>query len=411
MPTGTSKRGGKKRKGPLIGALLALVLVAGGTAAVLLKPEVGEPGKAVTRSAARPGKAMTYAEVFERVSPAVVSINVTLTMDPAAERQLPFGFGLDDDEEPGREGRGPGGRGEAPQDGPAQERASGSGFFISPDGLILTNNHVVQEDGEIEVALKDGRELKATVIGRDETTDLAVLKVADPKDPKAKFPFVDFQDASKPRVGDWIIAIGNPFGFGGTATAGIVSAYGRDIGQGVDFLQIDAPINRGNSGGPTFDTYGRVVGVNTAIYSPSGGSVGIGFAVPADQAAAVARQLMSGKVIRRGYIGASVGSVTPGLAEAEGLEGVKTGALVAGLTRGGPAERGGLKTGDVVIAVDGHKVETSGEMTRAVGKAKPGQIVRLTVIRDGRRRTVIVRTGTRPSERELAEREGRRGGG
>jgi serine protease Do len=405
MPTGSPKRGGIKRKGPVIGAVLALVLVAGGTAAVLLRSGIPGPGDAVTRSASKPGKAMTYAEVFERVSPAVVSINVTITMDPHAGRQLPFGFGLDDEEQNEQ--------GEAPEEEgqPQQQRASGSGFFISPDGLVLTNNHVVQEDGEIEVALKDGRELKATVVGRDETTDLALLKVSDPKDPKAKFPFVNFEDASKPRVGDWIIAIGNPFGFGGTATAGIVSAYGRDIGQGVDFMQIDAPINRGNSGGPTFDAYGRVVGVNTAIYSPSGGSVGIGFAVPADQAAAVARQLMSGKVIRRGYIGASVGTITPGLAESEGLKGVTTGALVAGVAAGGPADRGGLKDGDVVIAVDGQKVETSGEMTRAVGKAKPGQIIRLSVIRDGRRRTVIVRAGTRPPERELAGPERQRGAG
>jgi serine protease Do len=394
MPSRSPAKGGK-RKTIVIGAALAGLVAAGGTAAVLLHEGPGAPGKAVTGSAARRGKAMTYAEIFERVSPAVVSINVTLTMDPRTQRL--FDFGPDEDENQ-----------QVPEDHPpAQQRASGSGFFISPDGYVLTNNHVVEEDGEIMVALKDGRELRATVVGRDETTDLAVLKVMDPKDPKARFPFVDFEDASKPRVGDWIIAIGNPFGFGGTATAGIVSAYGRDIGQGVDYLQIDAPINRGNSGGPTFDTYGRVVGVNTAIYSPSGGSVGIGFAIPADQAAAVARQLMTGKTIRRGYIGASVTSVTPGLAEAEGL-GVKSGALVAGVTRGGPAERGGLKDGDVVIAVDGQRVETSGEMTRAVGKAKPGQIVRLTVIREGRRRTVIVRTGTRPSESQLAERQERR---
>lgn len=408
MPTGSAKAGGKTHKGLMLGAALTALVAAGGTAAVLLKDGPGEPGRPVTASASRPGKAMTYAEVFQRVSPAVVSINVTLTMDPRRQRQRMFDFGPDEDEQQGR-GRGRGGREAVPDDHPpAQERASGSGFFISADGYVLTNNHVVEEDGEIMVALTDGRELRAAVIGRDETTDLAVLKVTDPKNPKARFPFVDFEDAAKPRVGDWIIAIGNPFGFGGTATAGIVSAYGRDIGQGVDYLQIDAPINRGNSGGPTFDTYGRVVGVNTAIYSPSGGSVGIGFAIPADQAASVARELMGGKTIRRGYIGASVASVTPGLAQAEGL-GVKSGALVAGVAAGGPAERGGLKDGDVVIAVDGQRVETSGEMTRAVGKAKPGQIIRLTVIREGKRRTIIVRTATRPTERELSEREQRRG--
>jgi serine protease Do len=211
-------------------------------------------------------------------------------------------------------------------------------------------------------------------------------------------------------VGDWIIAIGNPFGFGGTATAGIVSAYGRDIGEGVDFLQIDAPINRGNSGGPSFDVYGRVIGVNTAIYSPTGGSVGIGFAVPADQAAGVARQLATGRNILRGYIGATVVTLTPGLAKAQGL-GVERGVLVAALAPRGPAERAGLKDGDVVVAVNGERVAASGELTRAIGKAKPGQLVRLALVRDGRRMTVIVRTGTRPSERALSGAPQRRGGG
>ncbi|HTI68084.1 MAG TPA: trypsin-like peptidase domain-containing protein, partial [Caulobacteraceae bacterium] len=381
---------------------LALVLVAVGGAAVLLRPAPGAPGQAVTASAAHPGKAMTFTEIFERVSPAVVSINVTLAVDPRSQRDHLFGFGPDEEER---------GQEVAPEDqGPVMQRSSGSGFFISPDGLVLTNNHVVEDGGEITVALKDGRELKAAIVGRDETTDLALLRVADPKDPKARYPYVDFEDAAMPRVGDWIIAIGNPFGLGGTATAGIVSAYGRDIGQGVDFLQIDAPINRGNSGGPSFDVYGRVIGVNTAIYSPSGGSVGIGFAVPADQAAAIAAQLRTGKTILRGYIGASVGTLTPGLAQSQ-TPGVDSGALVAETTPGAPAARAGLRAGDVVVAVDGARIRTGGELTRAIGKAKPGQIVRLGIVRDGRRRTVIVRTGTRPSERELADRSGRQEGG
>ena len=180
--------------------------------------------------------------------------------------------------------------------------SSGSGFFISPDGYIVTNNHVVDNAEEIKVVLKDGKELKGTVVGRDEGTDLAVVKVEG-----HGYPYVDFENSAKPRVGDWVLAVGNPFSLGNTATAGIVSAYNRDIGENfVDYIQIDAPINRGNSGGPTFDTYGRVIGVNTAIFSPSGGSVGIGFDIPADIAYKITKQLMTGEKIRRGYIGATI---------------------------------------------------------------------------------------------------------
>ena len=398
MAPGSGKRGWAKSRTGLIAAAVALLLVAVGGAAVLLRPHAGAPGEPVTVGGTQRGKAMTFSEIFDRVSPAVVSINVTLEVQ--APRH-PFGFGLDDGPEEGGpapdEGRVSGEGG-----GPMMQRSSGSGFFVSPDGLVLTNNHVVQDDGDIMVALKDGRELKASIVGRDETTDLALLKVQDPKDPKAKFPFVDFEDSAKPRVGDWIIAIGNPFGLGGTATAGIVSAYGRDIGEGVDFLQIDAPINRGNSGGPSFDVYGRVVGVNTAIYSPSGGSVGIGFAVPADLAASVSRQLTTGKTIRRGYIGASVVTLTPGLAKSGRLAGVDRGVLVAEVVEGGPSARAGLKPGDVITAVDGRTVTANNELTRAVSRSKPGQLVRLAIVRDGRRRTVIVRAGTRPAERARA---------
>ncbi|HEY8002676.1 MAG TPA: trypsin-like peptidase domain-containing protein, partial [Phenylobacterium sp.] len=234
-----------------------------------------------------PGAPMSFADIFDKVSPAVVSINVTSRVDASALRRIPGFENFPFDLQPkGGQGDGDDGDSAPPQGGrtdkgqpklPTQQSA-GSGFFISPDGYIVTNNHVVENAETIKVVLKDESELEATVVGRDEGTDLAVIKV---KNTGRQFPFVNFENAGKPRVGDWVIAVGNPFGLGGTATAGIISAYGRDIGETfVDYIQIDAPINRGNSGGPTFDIYGRVIGVNTAIFSPSGGSVGIGFAIP-----------------------------------------------------------------------------------------------------------------------------------
>jgi serine protease Do len=248
--------------------------------------------------------------------------------------------------------------------------------------------------------MKDETELDATVVGRDEGTDLAVIKV---KGARSNFPFVNFENAGKPRVGDWVIAVGNPFGLGGTATAGIISAYGRDIGDTafVNYIQIDAPINRGNSGGPTFDIYGRVIGVNTAIFSPSGGSVGIGFAIPADVADSVTKQLISGGKIQRGYIGATIQNFTTDMAEAQGM-GSQKGAIVSDTVPGGPSARAGLEPGDVVVSVNNVGVKTSSELTREVAKAKPGDTLRLDVVREGKHRVVDVRSGTRPSERDLA---------
>jgi serine protease Do len=288
------------------------------------------------------------------------------------------------------------------------QQSAGSGFFISPDGYIVTNNHVVENAETIKVVLKDETELEATVVGRDEGSDLAVIKV---KGGRTNFPFVNFENAGKPRVGDWVIAVGNPFGLGGTATAGIISAYGRDIGDGpfVDYIQIDAPINRGNSGGPTFDIYGRVIGVNTAIFSPSGGSVGIGFAIPAEIADNVTKQLISGGKIQRGYIGATIQNFTPDLAEAQGL-GVQKGAIVSDLVPGGPSARAGLLPGDVVVAVNGVSVKTSIELTREVAKGRAGDVLRLDVIRDGKHRNVEVRSGVRPSEKDLASNDNTPGG-
>jgi serine protease Do len=349
-----------------------------------------------------PGAPMSFADIFEKVSPAVVSINVTSKADSGTIRRIPGFENFPFDVVPKGQDQGPGGEdgdGDAPRQ--PKQLSSGSGFFISPDGYIVTNNHVVANADEIKVVLKDGKELVATTVGRDEATDLAVIKVEG-----HDFPFVDFERTARPRVGDWVLAVGNPFSLGNTATAGIVSAYNRDIGQSfVDYIQIDAPINRGNSGGPTFDTFGRVIGVNTAIFSPSGGSVGIGFDIPADIAANITKNLMAGKKITRGYIGATIQNLSDELAQSWGLNGRK-GAVVADLVPGGPAERAGLKQGDVVVAVNGHPVDGSVAMTREVAKTQAGDIAQLDVFRDGKEQTVNIRAGLRPSEAQLAQNGG-----
>ena len=411
-----------KRTGYILGAIAA----AGVTAAAVAGSRVQLPtghldgqGQLIKASTAPifappPGAPMSFADIFEKVSPAVVSINVTSRVEGSALRRIPGfegfegrggGGGGDDEEAPpsGGSGRGGQGRGQTQQ-------SAGSGFFISADGYIVTNNHVVENAETIKVVMKDETELEATVVGRDEGTDLAVIKV---KGGRAAYPFVNFENAAKPRVGDWVIAVGNPFGLGGTATAGIISAYGRDIGDNfVDYIQIDAPINRGNSGGPTFDIYGRVIGVNTSIFSPSGGSVGIGFAIPADVADAVTKKLIKGGKIQRGYIGATIQNFTADMAEAQGLAGQK-GAIVSDTVPGGPSAKGGLMPGDIVVSVNGVAIKTSTELTREVAKAQPGDPIRLDVIREGKHRMVEIRSGVRPSEKDLASNDhspGRGGG-
>jgi serine protease Do len=353
--------------------------------------------------AAPPGAPQSFADIFEKVSPAVVSINVTSKVDISQFRRIPGFENFPFDIVPkgqGQQGQGQGGNDDDSPRTPKQQ-SSGSGFFISPDGYIVTNNHVVENAEDIKVVMKDGKELKAVVVGRDEGTDLAVIKVEG-----RGFQYVDFENSAKPRVGDWVVAVGNPFGLGGTATAGIISAYNRDIGETfVDYIQIDAPINRGNSGGPTFDIYGRVIGVNTAIFSPSGGSVGIGFAIPADVAEGITKQLISGGKITRGYIGATIQNLSDEMADSWGLSGRK-GAVVAELTPGGPAQRAGLQSGDVVVSVNGHPVSTSSEMTREVAKGHAGDVLHLDIYRNGKQRTIDVKSGTRPSEAQLAQNGG-----
>lgn len=274
----------------------------------------------------------------------------------------------------------------------------GSGFFISPDGYAVTNNHVVDHASSVEIKTDDGKTYTAKVIGTDPKTDIALIKV----DAGTQFPYVKFADQA-PRVGDWVVAVGNPFGLGGTVTAGIVSARARDIGAGPydDYIQIDAPINKGNSGGPAFDTDGNVIGVNTAIYSPSGGSVGIGFDIPAETAKLVVAQLKDKGQVTRGWMGVQVQPVTADIAESLGLKEAK-GALVAEPQPGSPAAKAGIAAGDVVTAVNGTAVKDSRDLARRIGGMAPGSSVKLDILRDGHANTVTVTLGEMPNERQAA---------
>ena len=362
-----------------------------------------------------PGAPLSFADIFEKVAPAVVSIDVTSKAkanEQMAELAKRFGVPVPKPKAAPKPNRAkpvpPGGPnapadpdssdGGADDDAP-QAMASGSGFFISSDGYIVTNNHVIADADTITVKLNDKRELKGKVVGRDEGTDLAVIKV-EGKD----FPFVSFENRAKPRVGDWVIAVGNPFLLGGTATAGIVSAYGRDIGDSfVDYLQIDAPINRGNSGGPTFDIYGRVIGVNTAIFSPSGGSVGIGFAIPAELAEKITKSLMAGQPVVRGYLGVAVYDLAKEAAESLGIP-ANRGVLVGDVTAGGPAAKAGVQNGDIILSVNGKSLANRSALTRAVAMTSPGGALNIEEWRNGKSLSLVAKAGTRPSETALLAR-------
>ena len=269
----------------------------------------------------------------------------------------------------------------------------GSGFFIDGEGHIVTNDHVVADAAEVTVTLHDGARHEARVVGRDARTDLAVLKIED----AGSSPWLAFGDDADARVGDWVVAVGNPFGFGGTVTAGILSARGRDIRSGGygDFLQVDAPINRGSSGGPLFDTRGRVIGVNAAIYAPAGGNVGIGFAVPASIAAPVVADLIEEGRVSRGWLGVSLQPLTPELAESLGMEKAE-GVLVADVAPESPAARAGIRRADVVVAVAGRPMESGKALAREIGAMAPGDEVAVTVVRKGEPREVRVELGDWP---------------
>ncbi len=273
--------------------------------------------------------------------------------------------------------------------------AEGSGFFITADGYAVTNNHVVDHAKNVQVITDDGKKLPAKVVGTDPKTDLALIKV-DGND----FPYVKFAEHA-PRIGDWVGAVGNPFGLGGTVTAGVVSANGRDIGEGPydDFIQIDAPINKGNSGGPAFDVNGNVIGVNTAIYSPSGGSVGIGFDIPADTAKMVVTQLKDKGHVIRGWMGVQIQAVTPDIADSLGLKKVE-GAIVDEPQPGSPAAKAGIMAGDVITAVDGAAVKDSRGLARKIAQMAPGTSVKLGILRNGQDKSVSLALGQLPEQHQ-----------
>ncbi len=353
----------------------------------------------------------SFANVVDKVKPGVVAVKVKL--DSALD---------DDDDGPANpnmqqvppqlreffkrfgQGNGQGGRG-MPQRG--ERGAVGSGFIISADGYVVTNNHVVDKAKTVQVTLDDSRTLDAKVIGKDPKTDIALLKITE----SGSYPYVQFGKGA-PRVGDWVVAIGNPFGLGGTVTAGIVSARGRDIGAGPydDFLQIDAPINKGNSGGPTFNVNGEVVGVNTAIASPSGGSVGLGFAIPAETVQTVVDQLRTDGKVVRGYLGVQVQPVTKDIAEGLGLDKAK-GALVNDAESGTPAAKAGLKSGDVIESVNGVPVNNARDLSRLIAGLKPGTEVKLAYLRNGKGDVATVELGTLPTDGKVASRGDSSSGG
>ncbi len=282
------------------------------------------------------------------------------------------------------------GRSGRPEAQPRKATSLGSGFIIDPAGYVVTNNHVIADADEITVIFHDDTRLKATVVGRDKRTDLAVLKVKTDK----RLPSVQFGDSDASRVGDWVVAIGNPFGLGGTVTAGIVSARGRDINSGPydDFIQTDASINRGNSGGPMFNLDGKVIGINTAIFSPSGGSVGIGFAIPSATAQPVIAQLIKHGQVRRGWLGVHIQAVTDEIAETLGLA-KSSGALVASVIEGGPAEKGKIEAGDVILKFDGKTVSAMRKLPRIVAETEVGKTVDVLVWRNNEEITLGVAVG------------------
>ncbi|KJE36065.1 serine protease [Thalassospira sp. HJ] len=333
----------------------------------------------------------SFADLAEKLLPSVVNIS---TSQMVAERQgpdfqFPPGSPFEDLFRDFMDRNGQGGQGgQAPQR--RRATALGSGFIISADGYIVTNNHVIDGADEITVRLHDGDTLDAELIGRDPKTDVALLKV----EPTEDLPFVKWGDSDNSRIGDWAMAIGNPFGLGGTVTAGIISARNRDINQGPydDFIQTDASINRGNSGGPLFNLDGDVIGINSAIYSPSGGSVGIGFAIPSAIAQSVVDQLKEYGRTRRGWLGVHIQTVTEDIADSVGLD-EASGAMVAGVSEDGPAQAAGIKQGDVILTFDGKKVESMRRLPRIVAETKIGKDVDVEIWRDGEKQTVQVELG------------------
>ena len=396
----------RKSRAVMLGAVAAAALFGAlADAAFVMSPSANAASTMAQGAVAGP---VSFADVVERVKGAVVSVKVKIAQVKADDGDLSdgmpgFGQPGNRSESPmekffrefgGPQGQdGPRGHGQAPHGGGMSQ---GSGFFISADGYIVTNNHVVEGASEVTVTTTEGKTLAATVVGTDKKTDLALLKITE----TGTFQHVVFSDKA-PRVGDWVIAVGNPFGLGGTVTAGIVSARGRDIGSGPydDFLQIDAPVNRGNSGGPTFNTEGEVVGVNTAIFSPSGGSVGIGFAISADAAKSVVAALKDKGSVARGYIGVQIQPVNDEIADSIGMTGTK-GALVSEATKNAPAAEAGIKSGDVITAVNGQLIESPKELARKIAALGPEKKVEVTVLRAGASRNFTLTLAALPTDKE-----------
>jgi serine protease Do len=349
------------------------------------------------------------ADISEQIIEAVVNISTTQKVESRSSGptpQLPPGSPFEEFfEEFFKNRRGQGDN--APNRGPRRVNSLGSGFVVDPEGIVITNNHVISDADEISVVFSGGDKLRAEIIGRDQKTDIAVLRVKPSKPLKA----VKFGDSDKLRIGEWVIAIGNPFGLGGSVTAGIVSARNRDINSGPydNYIQTDASINRGNSGGPLFNMQGEVIGINTAIISPSGGSIGIGFAVPSKNAVAVIDQLRQFGEMRRGWLGVRIQQVTDDIAESLGLKPVR-GALVAGVDDKGPAKPAGIEPGDVIVKFDGRDIKEMKDLPRIVADTPVGKDVPVTIVRKGKEETKTVKLG-RLEDAEKQQAALRSGGG
>jgi serine protease Do len=390
-------------------ALLATTVASLAAATFVFSPNSYVPSALINAAQAQnltekvqqlPQRPVGFADIVEKVKPAVISVRVKIDRqgEPSvSDDDLPFPPGSPFERFFKRFG--------APnsQRGHEVVTGQGSGFFITRDGYAVTNNHVVQNADNVQVTADDSKTYTAKVIGTDPRTDLALIKVDGDN-----FPFVNLAENS-PRVGDWVLAVGNPFGLGGTVTAGIVSARGRDIGAGPydDFIQIDAPVNKGNSGGPTFDVDGNVIGVNTAIFSPSGGSVGIAFAIPADTVKSVVAQLRDKGSVTRGWIGVQIQTVTPDIADSLGLK-QATGALVSEPQKDSPAAKAGIQSGDVITALNDTPVHDPRELARKIGTMSPGAAVKLAVLHNGQSKTVTLTLGTLPNEKQASNEQNQR---
>lgn len=401
----------KPRRLALLGTVAALgvaVLAASPASSQLGITSFIAPAQAAEGAATPQG----FGDLVAKVKPAVISVRVKIDQDNDKSAMMQQNRMDSDEDSPFDQFsrqfgfRGPGGMNGMPRQRHQIITGEGSGFFISADGYAVTNNHVVDHAESVQVTTDDGTIYTAKVVGTDPKTDLALIKVDGKKD----FPFVKFSD-QKPRIGDWVVAVGNPFGLGGTVTAGIVSASGRDIGNGPydDFIQIDAPINKGNSGGPAFDMNGNVIGVNTAIFSPSGGSVGIGFDIPASTAKLVVAQLKDRGAVTRGWLGVQVQPVTADIADSLGLKEAR-GAIVDNAQDGSPAAKAGIEGGDVITAVNGTAIKDSRDLARTIATLAPGTSVKLDVFHNGGSKTVTLALGELPNERQ-AQGNGKAGDG